>query len=368
MPSMRAMGPACCCCRDTLVFRESRVNGDASEIRLYEYTSPDLPRQDKLQHNTRPVVSNIYESGAGVPVWAEKKFYYFHLMHDRSGGGGSIVDTDSVVEWWDTKGSSSLTRQIAPNVGTIGTKTSFVGECIGVDTDDQKIYLAGRDYAAANTDFHIWRMDYAAGGQTDVLTVPMRSGLSPVIGPMLVHRPTQRLYFVVKQNYTTASSADVAWDIRYMDLVTLGETTIYSVQANGVGTPNTDEYIRLLNSVSFDIENEKIYWCEHYAATQREGKVRRANLDGSGVELLYQSADPYQVAFAHYSNQHKKVLHGDFHRTVVTPRLGVWLRDPDNWNDSKLLATNQTNVSANYFRNTQYPWCGYEVTGSAAVV
>jgi hypothetical protein len=243
------------------------------------------------------------------------------------------------------------------------------------DPDNEHIYFTGHDYpypdytTAWAIDFK--RMNYDGTGVTTLTTDNLfrtGGGFGPLvgIGSMLVHRPLARLYYVKKQNYTTATADDYTLDLCYRTFASFGtEVVIYSVAA--FSSVEARPAPGLLNSLSFDLDDEKIYWCEHYetGGGAKQANAYRANMDGSGLETLYNSADPYTINFVRYSNQNGKIYHEDFDRIVAAPRDGFYERDKAAWGTYTQLATifgPETNGSSYPGPCSSYLWCGYEGT------
>lgn len=370
--SFRFTGPACCCCKHTI--RGDEINGfmmpagGIGTTLLYETLTPADARNN-IRSLTSPGGDSFSSHMIG-PDWANKRIFYAYNTWART--MGSVTDTDATFRYWDTKTSSSTGVAIT-------TVNSRVCDSLAADPDNEHIYWASHDYHAGASpsadvgidySIELRRMDYDGTNQTTLDTVPVNRATSAtrpaVIGPMLVNRDAARLYYVVRQNYTTASNTTWEWEIRYRDFATFTETSIYSVTGAHAVSAAGDTVIQLLNCLSFDLADGKIYWCEHYmsASNRQEGKVRRANLDGSGVELLYQSADPYAVNFARYSNSLGKIVHGDKDRTanVFTPKDGIWLRDKAAWATAEQIAKEGLPETSNFDLTSSFLWCGYEGT------
>jgi hypothetical protein len=376
LPSFKNMGPACCCCNDTLIANEQRywceLNGDGTNARLLRTPKePTGVREAVHTLNYRPAATNLYAVGTAAPDWKNKRLWYSYIENYRP--IGPITDKDSVIKWWDVKASGS-------GIGTtVTTLSSYLLDAMAADPDNEHLYYAGTAYPypdmTVDYSIDLCRINFDGTGQTTLDTVAVfRTGSTtpwpPGIGSMLVNRPEERLYYVVLENVTTSTADDWQYRICYRDFATFTETTIYSVQFPRLGVQTGDTWIRLLHCLSFDLTDGKIYWVEHYltATSRREAKVRRANLDGSGVELLYQSADPYRVNFARYSNKLGKIVHGDYDRTSTSPSPlnGIWLRDKASWaTDPELIALQSSaeNLGEPYAApNSSFLWCGYEGT------
>lgn len=366
------MGPACCCCRYTLRSNEQRAwcetNGEGSAISamIEPPDGPDNPREAEFTLNMRPVANNLYDAGTMGPDWKSKRIWYTYIENDRSGTGGSIVDKDTILKWWNGKSSGN-------GIGTtVATISSYLIDSLAADPDNEHIYFTGKAYPypdySANWDIDFGRINYDGTGLTTLTTEGVfRSGgvLGPLagVGSMLVHRQEQRLYYVKRQNYTTATTDDWVHEICYRDFGSFGtENVIYSAVCFRAFAAATE--LRLINCLSFDVANSKVYWCEHYqtGGGAQQSNVKRANLDGSAIETLYASADPYHVNFARYSNKEQKIYHEDFDRIVSAPRDGFYRR-ADDFSLEEQLATdgfNETNGSPYPSPCSSYLWCGYE--------
>jgi hypothetical protein len=357
-------GPACCCCKDFMRSNECRIDSTIGGSSLRKARSDTETREITLTHN-----SPVLEDSAHVigPDWYSKKMYY-----------AWIAPSGARFRWWNAKGFAGATGLDTDYTGDVTTVAGWWCDSLATHGANEHIYWSGHTTpypdGTVDYDIDISRLNYDGTGNVSLATIPIyRAGSTAIygyVGPMLVNRTADRLYYVVKQNATTPTADDWVFEIRYRDLATFTETSIYSVTCARLGADRGDAFIRGLNSLSFDIDAGKIYWCEHYltAAVRQEGKVRRANLDGTGVELLYQSADPAAVNFARYSNSLGKIMHGDYDRTSTTPipKDGVWLRNKDDWNDAELIALEaspETITSPFTETSSSYLWCGYEATG-----
>lgn len=371
--SFRFTGPACCCCKYTIRSNEQRVwceeVGEGDSAYTYETPSdPTQPRELVYSLHFRPAATLDYWPGTMTPDWKHKRIYYSYIANDRP--MGTIVDQDTVVKY-----SSGKTTGAAPGT-TVTTLSSYLLDSMACDPDNEHIYFTGHDYpypdytAAWSIDFK--RMNYDGTGVTTLLTDGLfrtGGGFGPRvgIGSMLVHRPLARLYYVKRHNYTTATTSDYSHDLCYRTFASFGtEVVIRSSPCFSSVAPRPA--IDLMNCLSFDLTDEKIYWCEHYqeaGAGALRSYVYRANMDGSGLETLYHSAAPYRVNFARYSNQNGKIYHEDFDPTP--PRDGFYERDKAAWGTFTQLATifGDENYESPYpGPQASYLWCGYEGTGA----
>ncbi|WP_254512847.1 hypothetical protein [Anatilimnocola floriformis] len=370
---MRTAGPACCCCEHFIRGNEissfMMPGGGLSGTFIDE--KPDKPTDQRVRVNQLITPGGDSLSVHTIaPDWSNKRLYYAYSTRVRD-SGGTMIDMKSTFKWWDTKDAGPGTAVAEVN--------SLICDALAASPDEEKIYWAARAYVdgafpnlSSNYGIDLRRMNYDGTNQANLATVNVyRTGsiaTAGKLGSMLVNRKENRLYYVVRQNVTTSTAADWVWEIRYRDLGTFAESTIYSVTGAQTTSGLGSSVIHLLNCLSFDLADGKIYWCEHYltASSRQEGKVRRANLDGSSVELLYQSADPYAVNFARYSNKLGLIVHGDKDRTgnVLTPKNGVWLRDKANWSTAEQIATEGAPETLNFDATSSFLWCGFE--GSSA--
>lgn len=384
----RMAGGNCCCCKDTVLGNEQRqwcesaANGSGLSLRTV--ASPTKIREQKFRLNLTPAGGSTYSIGTAAPDWKNERFVYSYQLNVRD-SFNVLIGENAVVRSWNLKGNGGTPVHNPQFTVDIAAISDYLIDSIACDPDEGHIYYTGHAYPyptmSANYSIEFRRMDYDGTSQTLLDTVQLfRTGSStpwfPGVGSMLLNRPERRLYFVVIENVTTSTAADWIVDIRYRDLGSFAETTIYSQAFPRLGTQLGDSWVRMISCLSFDFENKKIYWVESYRTTvspnRLEGKVKRANYDGSNVETLVQAIDPLTVNFARYSNQHKKIIHGETSRfrTTANPLPGVWVRNPYNWNDAKLVALEASPEIA----GLPYPgpvgsflWCGYERIGPHAV-
>ena len=363
------MGPQCCCCKTTVTANEQRKwmeeGGGTSSV--YVKSTPDDPadpRQIEFGLDLRPAATAAYAIGTMAPDWKNKRIY-FSYIDDPNGFMGT---PSTVVKWWNAK--SNINGSGGTHVKTMG---GFWLDSMAADPDNEHIYYVGNDDPypdySANVAVDLKRMDYDGSNVTTLDTIDVfRTGgtiMSKGVGSLLVHRKEQRLYYVKRHNIGTSTASDWQIDICYRDFADMTtEVSIYNVVC--FSTLSAATAIRLINCLSFDVEDEKIYWCEHYQNSGFLGNVQRANLDGTGVELLYASASPYAVNFARFSNSKKKIFHEDFDSNPTPPRDGFYVREKD-WTLIEQLGIDglpETNGSPFPEPGSSYLWCGYESTGS----
>lgn len=377
----RFTGPACCCCLHTVRGNEqyywaTELNSGGTTIEVLGKPSDPTDPREQITRLDFPFTGDKL-GGTMTPDWKNKRIYYTWVERIRSGGGAEI-GMNTHVKWWDAK-----TFGVGDVIGTaITTLTDFIIDSIACDPDSENIYFTGYqyprpDFSAAGPDANVEfrRMDYDGTNQTtldtpqifrDTPTLPAPPG----IGSMLIHRDQQRLYYVKRQNVTSASEPASLLEVCYRDLATFTENVIYSVAC--FSTVSAATAIRLINCLSFDVDGSKIYFVEHYytGGGIRQSNVLRANLDGTGLETLYASADPYAVNFVRYSNKLDKILHEDFDRIGTQPRDGFYLRETDFTLIEQLARIDTSEaIGSPYMAPTaSYLWCGYEVTGDGTQV
>lgn len=363
----RMTGPACCCCKNWVRYNEHRVWNDGyNGAMLITEADPDPanPRVTLFSNDGTPDATLNYQLGTMGLDWKRKRIYYSYILNDRP--MGSIVDQDTVFKWWDGKSSGSA---VGTAVTTLG---SYLVDAFATDADNEHIYLNGHDYpypdysATWSVDFK--RMDYDGSNLTTLDTLQVfRTGgsvLQAGVSSMLVYRPGARLYYVKRHNIGTSTANDWLIELCYRDFADFTtEVVIYSVVS--FSTVSGGDAVRLLNCLSFDLTDEKIYWVEHSfpgGGSNRQSNVYRADLDGSNLETLYASADPYSVNFVRYSNSGGIIHHEDFDRVVGAPRDGLYLREKD-WTLIEQIGTIDTSeVQGSPFPapTSSFLWCGYE--------
>lgn len=371
MPTMKGMGPACCCCTDTIGGNEQRywsydLNGFGTSAEVRRKPKDPTDPRESVTRLDLPSSGDKFPGTTG-PDWKNKRLYYTYVQWERD-GGGIIIDTHSILKWWNTK-----TFGVGDVIGTnVATLSGFLVDALACDPDAEQIYFAGHSYPypgfgsfSADETIDLGRINYDGTGYTildssQVFRNGAASLFSAGIGSMLVHRDQQRLYYVKRQNVTTATQADVVLEVCYRDLATFTENVIYSVPC--FSTVSASTAIRLINCLSFDIARGKIYFVEHYrnGSSQQQSNVLRANLDGTGLETLYNSADPHYVNFARYSNKLDKILHEDFDRVGTQPRDGFYIRELDFTLIEQLGRIDTGEVNSAAAPCSSFLWCGYE--------
>jgi hypothetical protein len=371
MPNMKGMGPGCCCCIHTIGGNEqyywaTELNSAGTNIEVR--AKPDDPT-DPRESVTRldfPFTGDKL-GGTMTPDWKNKRICYTWVQRIRSGGGAEI-GMNTHFKTWDAK-----TFGVGDVIGTaITTLTDFIVDSLACDPDNEHIYFTGYQYPRpdfgttgpdANVEFR--RMDYDGTNQTTLDTPQIFRDtptltLPPGVGSMLIQRDQQRLYYVKRQNVTSATAPESVLEVCYRDLATFTENVIYSVPC--FSTLSASSAIRLINCLSFDIARGKIYFVEHYrnGGGQQQSNVLRANLDGTGLETLYNSADPYYVNFARYSNKLDKILHEDFDRVGTQPRDGFYIRETDFTLIEQIGRIDTGEVISAAAPCSSYLWCGYE--------
>lgn len=361
MPTMRGMGPSCCCCKDFIRFKE---NWQASpSTNLLEIV--DGVFSNKMFHNSP---SDRSQTAIGLD-WVNKKYYY------------AEVDTaDAYFRWWKVGQFAGLDGQDAPMTANIVTIEDYFPQSLATDADDEHLYFAGiygRDWQDGDINYalNIDRMNYDGTGLTTLATIDVYrttgpGGNSGMIGPMLVNRTERVLFYVVRENYSTADANTWEISLRSRDLATFTENTLTTSLFPGFGAQTGVTYIRQINSLSFDIAQQKIYWVEHYytASIRHESIVKRANYDGSGVETLYTSTDPVSVNFVRFSNKLQQIIHADYDRTPPWPRDGIWIRDRD-WNEIEQIgftSSPNSDIASPPSSAATNLWCGWETTGAGS--
>lgn len=382
---MKTMGAACCCCHQWLWTVEHRFwDGGQMGGSSFIYRKPDSPtqaRESEFTMHNRPAATLEYDSGTAAPDWKNKRVFYTYIDVDRSGPGGTIADMHTVVKWWDAKSSGV-------SIGTpITTLSSFLLDHLATDADNEHIYFNGTTYPYLGWDWfsgtvsdasvELKRMDYDGSNLTTLATVGVYRagggfGGMPGIGCMIVNRAHQRLYYVKRHNYTTSSVNDWLVELCYRELGSIGtENVIYSVPCFSSAAPRPAT--TLLNCISFDFEDDKVYWCEHYQTTggALQANAYRAELDGSNRELLVAATSPFSISHVRYSNKLGRIIHEEYD-TVVSPppRGGLYIRSKTDWNDAETIGTiDHPEVWGSPYPSpaSSYLWCGYEVLGPEAV-
>ena len=260
--NFRFSGGECCCCKDTVTGSEQRAwEGSAfGNIQLKRTNIASEFREIVYTHNMQPASSPLYSDGTCAPEWQGKRVYYTYQLNQRS-GGGALIGSNSVIRWWNLKDSAGTAGDSPLVTGDVGTVTGFYVDAMATHADEQKIYFVGYDYpypdGSVDYSYQMRRIDYDGSNMVTLDTVPaFRTGSSTPFfagaGCMMMNRPENRLYYVVAENVATASAADWIIDIRYRDLTTFAETTIYSKTFPRLGTQLGETWVRMLNSISFD--------------------------------------------------------------------------------------------------------------------
>lgn len=364
MPNMKGMGPACCCCKHWVRYNEQRrwneIQGVLGDIIVYK-TPPTVndPKQTFQSIDPRPAVSFDYRGGTMGLDWKHKRIYYTYTEHSGS-------NQNTVFKWWDGKSSGV-------SLGTaVTTLNTYIVDAFATDADNEHIYLNGMTYPypdySVDWSVDFKRFNYDGTGLTTLDTLQVfRTGgtnLQTGVGSMLVHRPLQRLYYVKQHNIGTATADDRLLDLCYRDFADFTtEVVIYSVVC--FSTVSGSSAVRLLNCLSFDLTDEKIYWCEHSypgGGSNRQSNVYRADMDGSNRETLYTSIDPNSVNFVRYSNSTSKIFHEDFDRVVTAPRDGLYIRENDFSLGEQIGTSFSSEVAGSPYPapTSSYLWCGYE--------
>lgn len=386
-----AAGGQCCCCRDFIRIIEQRLIsefvGTAGNTKS-RVVSPSKDVEYPATVSFRPDQTTKWTDGCSCADWKNERIWGTYGVKLPS--AASWLDTQTVFSTWDAKDREG----IGPAVEQFRLSSYYV-DSLAADSRNEKLYYSGSPYQhpfldGMDTDWSTELKSINFDGTDDTLldTIPLYRSSSGGTGwsgsgSMFIYPPKNRLYYVKMQNVTTSGPTEYVANICYRDTGDITtENVIYEKALARTLLDIGDGYVRGIGCISFDLEREKIYWVEMYRLISTFNRVigwaKRANLDGTGEETLYQSVDPYRISFVRYSNKIKKIVHCDSNRLDrgAGSLPGIWERNPEDWDDGKLVSLNRrpndwggSAGTANIF-GTGMPilWCGYEVTGANAVL
>lgn len=388
----RMSGGNCCCCKDTIRMAEQHQwslyhYGGGLQFIKQRVVSPSKDIEDVAAVAWRRTGSTtLYTDGIGALDRKNKNAWFAYGVNRRS-GGGAIIGVDSRFCTWDA--SDNYTSQVfEPGVvRDLFELTDYHVYGMLVDYDAERLVFTGVSYPDPWTDDAIYNdvyhdvrsIAFDGSGNTNHETIQVKRGGSgkgiPGIGGMILHRGRRETYYVVVQNVTTASIADWVYEIRRRNLDDMAtDEVVYSTSLyTGVGDYGSS-YARGLNSLSLDAVRDKLYWVEHWASNEtpsvrQRSSVKRANLDGTDMEVLHETSRPYRVNFVRYSNLLKKIIHQDFSDLPKSggPLPGTWERSPEDWGDAKMLTLVDSPDTTYHGSSAAQLWCGLEKTGESAV-
>lgn len=384
-------GGECCCCKDTIRMAEHHqwalsIFGGFSLFQKQRVKSPSKDIENVASINWRPSGGSAYQDGIGAVDRKNKNAWFTYGLRRRD-SFGVVIGVDTYFCTWDASDNITNPAFEPGVVRDLFSLTDYHVYGMMADYDNERLIYTGVAYPdpwledpfANDVSHDFCSINFDGTGNTVHETIQLqRNGSTkgiPGIGGLILHRERHETYYVVVQNYTTASITDWVYEIRRRDLNDIGsDEVIYSADLKTGGGDLGSSNVRGITSLSIDIANGKLYWAEHWANSEppsirQRSTVKRSNLDGTGVETLYESVRPYRVNFVRYSNKLKKIIHQDFSDLPKTggPLPGTWERNPDNWNDAKMVTLVDTPDNTYHGSAAAQLWCGYEITGPHAV-
>jgi len=193
----------------------------------------------------------ISDSGAGIIYrydTATKELIEFRTGLDSP--DGLAIDFKTNKLYWDTSNSiqrTSLSVTTATDVEDFVTGQANDPEGVSVDAANNKLYWV-------NYDGGLWSINLDSSGKTELIA-DAQGGSTLVVG--------NRVYF----DYWVASG-DIHLKSSNLDGTSMGTLT--------TGIP------KVVFGLGYESKSNKIYW-----GNRKDGKIMRANLDGSGIETWY---------------------------------------------------------------------------------
>lgn len=390
MPSFRMAGGQCCCCRDVVRTLESRYPGHyagtGGSCIKRRASSPSRDTADVGAVNWRPVAASPYRIGVSCADWRNDRWWGTYNRDDTN-PSNVVIDTNLVFATWDAKDYEQSTGRRDQF-----ELSSVYADALCADSRNSRLLFSGAQYPHPQDDvlslgfsLQLMSVNFDGSGLTVHDEFPVFDGTSPGasligwqvgLGSLCVHHPVQRLYYTKVDNI--ASPLNPVASVCYRPLGNLAaETVLYEHPYGRLGTELGFGYIRGIGSISFDMSRQHVYWVETFivpvaGANRTLAKCKRMGLNGEDEETIYTSTDPHTINLVRYSNKLGKIIHQDFDRRGRFGHyLGTWERNPEDWNDAKLVGLSDSpDITGGPFFASSSPvlWCGYEATGPSAVL
>jgi len=345
MPSMKNMGPACCCCHDVWS-GESRSHlqiGKPASL-AWSATGTAAGNGDFDHVNRKALYAN--RSGTNDSVY----------LHDEK------LNTEAFV----------ITRPFTNNEFA----PLWLGCC---DPDNERIVDITHKTAGVGEDEIVAHLyNYDGTGDTQLMTLPVWDAPNYYSRISHVHynRITDTVFcWIHRGNGTFAGDLSVTqtyFEILEFDLLGNPPTVIHSFAAKRWSVIG-NQYLGQVFVLDIDYTNQKLWWEIHGPTTDGaatyDRQIQRSDWNGANLETLLTeqtSSKPYTHAGWQYSHSDNKFYLSAYNTSLsitADTATGFWQVEPD-WLSKKLLYSRaDLEIQPTWFRLG----CGYETLGPGSI-